>query len=857
MRVFVRNQIVELLSTVWEGVKQAKALEPHVAESVLTDCYLAVQSVEKALQKGFSPETFVKYSDLLCSLKGLLEGINEGIACGIPVAETTKKLKAELKMLRKTLLEEKEVKLEIVFFPYKASMWDSLESIWLAARDDDSCDAYVIPIPYYDRLPNGEFGAMHCEAELYPDYVPIVGWETYDVEKRRPDMIFIHNPYDDANYVTSVHPDFYNKRLRKCTDLLAYVPYFVVSADIPEHFCTTPGCIYAHKTFIESDNIRNMYMRVFGAAFGNQFGIPKDKFIALGSPKFDKVVNTKREDYTLPEELKNLVAGKKVILYNTSIGAALQYNEQYLIKLQSVLSIFEKRKDAVLWWRPHPLLESTLDSMRPALANQYRGIVEKYRRKAYQFHDGEILSGDIPKSLFVYDDTPDLDRAISISDGYYGDWSSLVAMYASTGKPTVIQDVATVNTENFLRLSNITLDANGDAWGCDWFANVLFKLDLYHDTAKLAASNHFYGSNLAHGYLVKPVMNGEEIVAFPCLSSDILTYHKNTGESKLIPLDCKGRYLSNDTQGVFINKTVQLGDKCYCFTANINAVIVYHGNGNISYDTELYDALKRYAYDKKKTVFPLYISQNPNSGVVTAVLSNSKHIVEIDIGQGKVKSLFSSENIVSAFSADYDGKYYWLSTHSPDAVVRIDAVGGDVKTYTAFPQGYAKAEGYSRHAFFVADCGDYLLLVPSCGNMVVKFDKQTERMSHFPDMEASPTPYAYDAVQRIGDKLFATAFFNKTLYEADIPTGTVKAHQFEISGADYERICGETKFDFHTGNAGSSYLYECNLLGGLPRIIDTLESQQKALNEVSQKDGQAGKSGEAIYNYCKAAVLGK
>ena len=100
------------------------------------------------------------------------------------IAESTKKLKFKLKQFRKLLLEEKEIKLEVVFFPYKVSMWDSLESIWFAARDDENCDAYVVPIPYYDRLPNGEFGTMHYEGNLYPEYVP-VSYTHLDVYKRQ------------------------------------------------------------------------------------------------------------------------------------------------------------------------------------------------------------------------------------------------------------------------------------------------------------------------------------------------------------------------------------------------------------------------------------------------------------------------------------------------------------------------------------------------------------------------------------------------------------------------------------------------------------------------------------------------
>ena len=35
------------------------------------------------------------------------------------------------------------VRREVVFLPYKASMWDSLESVYLAAKEDDTMDVYV------------------------------------------------------------------------------------------------------------------------------------------------------------------------------------------------------------------------------------------------------------------------------------------------------------------------------------------------------------------------------------------------------------------------------------------------------------------------------------------------------------------------------------------------------------------------------------------------------------------------------------------------------------------------------------------------------------------------------------------
>jgi hypothetical protein len=66
--------------------------------------------------------------------------------------------------------------------------------------------------------------------------------------------------------------------------------------------------------------------------------------------------------------------------------------------------------------------------MRPQLWEQYSVIVEQYKKEAWG----------------IYDDTADMDRAVVISDGYYGDFSSVVQVYQQTGKPVMIQNAEIV-----------------------------------------------------------------------------------------------------------------------------------------------------------------------------------------------------------------------------------------------------------------------------------------------------------------------------------------------------------------------------------------------------------------------------
>ena len=203
-------------------------------------------------------------------------------------------------------IQQVRIRREVVFLPYKASMWDSLESVWRAADEDPDCDAYVIPIPYYDKNPDGSFREAHYEGDQYPEYVPVTWYEVYDFAKRQPDMIFIHNPYDEWNHVTSVHPFFYTKNLKQFTEQLIYIPYFILGEVDPEdeealkgieHFCTVPGVIYADRVIVQSEKMRQAYIHVmtdFLTEQGYGRGYWEEKILGLGSPKIDKVQSTKK-----------------------------------------------------------------------------------------------------------------------------------------------------------------------------------------------------------------------------------------------------------------------------------------------------------------------------------------------------------------------------------------------------------------------------------------------------------------------------------------------------------------------------------------------------------------------------------
>lgn len=201
-----------------------------------------------------------------------------------------------------------------------------------------------------------------------------------------------------------------------------------------EHFCTLPGVIHADKVVVQSENVRKAYIKVLTDAIKGQ-GMGKkyweEKILGTGSPKMDKVLRIRKEDLQIPEEWLKIIerpdgSRKKIILYNTSVGALLYHREKMLVKIRDVLHVFRDAQDEVaLLWRPHPLMKATIESMRPVLWSEYQSIVEQYRTEGYG----------------IYDDSPDIDRAVALCDAYYGDPSSVVEMCRKVEKPIMIQNV--------------------------------------------------------------------------------------------------------------------------------------------------------------------------------------------------------------------------------------------------------------------------------------------------------------------------------------------------------------------------------------------------------------------------------
>lgn len=440
----LRDMVKTLYSAVDEIKKYIKNNDSESARVLLADLQDAAIQMGEFIEKVEGEECVtVRHLENFCDeIANIYNSLNETTE-----NKAYKLLHRALLKIENSINNDIRAVKEVVFLPYKAAMWDSLESIWKAANEDENCNAVVIPIPYFERNPDFTLGKQHYEGAKFPEYVPITDWRKYNLKEQRPDEIYIHNPYDNCNMVTCILPDFFSEKLCTYTDMLIYVPYFVLNETDPndkegvskiEHFITTPGVLNAHRVIVQSEKMRQIYINVLMEFTGyRDKKYWQEKVLGTGSPKFDKVVNTKKEELDVPVDWLKIIqkadgSRKKIIFYNTGLSAFLKNSDRYFDKMRDTFRIFKNNiEEVALLWRPHPLMESTVKSMRNELYAEYVDIVNEYKAANWG----------------IYDDTADLDRAIAVSDAYYGDWSSVVQLCEKVNKPIMIQNIEVIEND--------------------------------------------------------------------------------------------------------------------------------------------------------------------------------------------------------------------------------------------------------------------------------------------------------------------------------------------------------------------------------------------------------------------------
>lgn len=433
MRKALKNNLLEIFKTIYEAHEIVKGFiekkEYENAQNLLADCQdTAIQIgniIEESEGEGFVTVSFLEeYCEALYEVS-----INLSESNGYKVQKQLDKkvIKAE-----NSVRNDIEEKIHIAFFPYKASMWGSFESIWKAAKSCGKCEVSVVAIPYCEYDEKMKAKKWIYEADAFPADVEIIPYQNYKLETQNPDISFIHNPYDNQNSLTSVYPYFYSENIKRHSGCLVYSPYFTLGTYRPENtmFFINSGSKNADKIIVQSKFVADLYLK---------HGYNKEKLIVLGSPKVDLIVNScgkevvnKRNEY-MPDEWKSKLADKdKIFLLNTHWSYFLNghiykeknntfdFAQRYHNDLLNAINTFEGKVGLI--WRPHPLLISAIEQRCPMLLEYINDFTKRLEESDYA----------------VIDRNGSYVNAFNCSDAMITTYSSIINEYLLTEKPVHI-----------------------------------------------------------------------------------------------------------------------------------------------------------------------------------------------------------------------------------------------------------------------------------------------------------------------------------------------------------------------------------------------------------------------------------
>lgn len=679
----------------------------------------------------------------------------------------------------KEKVEQLQIKYQIVFMPYKASMWDSLESIYLATREDPSAECLLIPIPYFNLADHAK-GELHpiYEGNLFPDGEEVTSYLSYDLSLERPDIIYVHNPYDEYNHVTSIHPSYYSAELKKYTDNLVYIPYYV-----------TAGFFSVGHRMLSV--YRNMdYMIAQSEYFkGEADGLfYQDRMLPLGSPKLDKVINTCKERSGLPAEWAKLIASRKSVMLNTSIGCMLSDTEAYLTKLKHLFSWFEKHKDVALVWRPHPLMEATMESLRPTLLNDYLTLVNEFKEK----------------KIGVYDTTPEIATTIACVDAYIGENStSVINLFGAAGKPIFILNnyiFTSFLSEEQKRLLVEDMCVVGEKLWVSTSYGLFVMEKGWQDLRYIPKTE-------GQSKWVSPYQNlmqdGDKIIMSPLFAMSPQIFDTVTEQyTKLDGLknkeDLKFKEVITYKDSIIFLPYVEEREAIYEYQNKTQTWQLYEDCiKGLKQDCEGPFYENTYAHAVKGEL--LYISATYTNKILVFDMEHKTH-----------RYLEIAEKGVGFSGIVVDGDELWLTEVHSGIVLRLNLKTGESHVYP-MPENYRYWEntvGRNLANSALLDMGEWIVTIPAFSNAVVKIHKNSgvvesvlEELFQIPDEEINgyrpnAFPMVSKAIKYDTNSILLQRYRDCNMIKLDITTNRYEMNTLRMSGESLTALLdGEDGFE--------------------------------------------------------------
>ncbi len=432
-----KNGYKNLLRDAFEKLQQmANETKPQLCESrevgeMLSQMQQLVIDMGSLIEniKGEGTET-------VTSLEQLCEAIYQ-----MSIGTSGMDVKEYIDESKKTFEREILCRKEVVFIVHKSEEWKYVQWYFNNTKNVEKMDAYIVAVPYYYKKYDGTCYDAKYELKKIKQVIRrfngtdenVVDYEQFDIALHHPDIIVIQNPCDEWNNTITLAKDYYSSTLQKLTDKLVYIQSFKVEEFTEEsyrewhnmkYYCTMPGVVRADEVYVQSENMRRLYMEKLTKFSGkNLYFIWENKVHNMSSNMQNALVtNTKKQ---VQEDKKKQ---RKKIAFYVQVGSVIQYGEQMMKKLHSVINVFENNRDSVeMVWICDGETEQYLEKYNPKLEKEYakaKRIIMDKRIGYYIYREGRSIV-----------------ELVDMCDVYYGCESYIALEFSMNKKPVMVMEV--------------------------------------------------------------------------------------------------------------------------------------------------------------------------------------------------------------------------------------------------------------------------------------------------------------------------------------------------------------------------------------------------------------------------------
>ena len=304
----------------------------------------------------------------------------------------------------------------VVFMCQSADVWNSVKSIYLAAKKDKDIDTYILAIP--EKIMHENYNVNHEEYDVNRAYAMCSKFDRdtisahdydsktwFDLKSLEPDYVFIPRPYD-IHLPPCYRSDEVRKYAKVCLWMYACSLTTWAFKLLGVNFMMNCSLIFAQSEYHE--NLLNNILRFFHASD------IKAKF--LGFPRFDLFSNNTQLGGGKTTEFRKTVMWLPRWTTNGTVETTTFFRYK-----DSIIKYFLEHKDLKLICRPHPLMIRNFLSTGQMTQADVNAFMKLFREE----------------KNFMYDDNPDYIPALMESDIFVSDWTSLLIEEFITEKPII------------------------------------------------------------------------------------------------------------------------------------------------------------------------------------------------------------------------------------------------------------------------------------------------------------------------------------------------------------------------------------------------------------------------------------